>query len=237
MFVAGQSAYAALVFSLLSYCVAIPSAIKVFNWTATLYRGSVSYHTPMLYALGFIGLFTLGGLTGLFLAALGLNVHVHDTYFVIAHFHFIMVGGMVMAYMGGLHYWWPKITGRLYPEGWGRLSALIIFIGFLLTFLPQFALGYLGMPRRYYAYPPEFQILNVLSSAGASILAVGYALPLVYLIWSLRYGPVAGPNPWHATGLEWQTPSPPPTHNFEELPVVDCGPYEYSGEEIREHGN
>ncbi len=235
MFVAGQSVYASLVFSLLSYCVAIPSAIKVFNWTATLYRGSITYHTPMLYALGFIGLFTLGGLTGLFLAALGLNVHVHDTYFVIAHFHFIMVGGMVMAYMGGLHYWWPKITGRLYPESWGRLSAMIIFVGFLLTFLPQFVLGYLGMPRRYYAYPPEFQILNVLSTAGASILAVGYALPLTYLIWSLRYGAAAGPNPWHATGLEWQTPSPPPTHNFAEVPVVDCGPYEYSGEEISEH--
>jgi cytochrome c oxidase subunit 1 len=236
MFVAGQSVYASLVFSLLSYCVAIPSAIKVFNWTATLYRGSITYHTPMLYALGFIGLFTLGGLTGLFLAALGLNVHVHDTYFVIAHFHFIMVGGMVMAYMGGLHFWWPKITGRLYPESWGRLSAMIIFVGFLLTFLPQFVLGYLGMPRRYYAYPPEFQILNVLSTAGASILAVGYALPLTYLIWSLRYGPAAGPNPWHATGLEWQTPSPPPTHNFAEIPVVDCGPYEYSGEEVFEHG-
>jgi cytochrome c oxidase subunit 1 len=140
-----------------------------------------------------------------------------------------------MAYMAGLHYWWPKITGRLYPESWGRLSAMIIFIGFLLTFLPQFVLGYLGMPRRYYAYPPEFQILNVLSSAGASILAVGYALPLTYLIWSLRYGPAAGPNPWHATGLEWQTPSPPTTHNFAEIPIVDCGPYEYSGEEI-EHG-
>jgi cytochrome c oxidase subunit 1 len=184
----------------------------------------------MLYVLGFIGLFTLGGLTGLFLAALGLNVHVHDTYFVIAHFHFIMVGGTVMAYMAGLHFWWPKITGRLYPESWGRLSAMIIFVGFLLTFLPQFVLGYLGMPRRYYAYPPEFQILNVLSTAGASILAVGYALPLTYLIWSLRYGPIAGPNPWHATGLEWQTPSPPSPHNFAEVPIVDCGPYEYSTE-------
>jgi cytochrome c oxidase subunit 1 len=231
MFVAGTSVYAALVFSLLSYCVAIPSAIKVFNWSATLYRGSITYHTPMLYVLGFIGLFTLGGLTGLFLAALGLNVHVHDTYFVIAHFHFIMVGGTVMAYMAGLHFWWPKITGRLYPESWGRIAAMLIFVGFLLTFLPQFVLGYLGMPRRYYAYPPEFQILNVLSSAGASILAVGYALPLTYLLWSLRYGPAAGNNPWHATGLEWQTPSPPPTHNFAEIPVVDCGPYEYSTEE------
>jgi cytochrome c oxidase subunit I len=228
MFVAGQSVYASLVFSLLSYFVAVPSAIKVFNWTATLYKGSITFHTPMLYALGFIGLFTMGGLTGLFLAALGLNVHVHDTYFVIAHFHFIMVGGMVMAYMGGLHYWWPKITGRLYPESWGRISAIIIFIGFILTFLPQFVLGYLGMPRRLHAYPAEWQVLNVMSTAGASILAVGYALPLTYLLWSLRYGKKAGPNPWHATGLEWQTASPPPPDNFPEIPVVNCGPYEYS---------
>jgi len=228
MFVAGQSVYAAMIFSLLSYLVAVPSAIKVFNWTATLYKGSVSYDTPMLFALGFIGLFTMGGLTGLMLAALGLNVHVHDTYFIIAHFHFIMVGGMVMAYMGGLHYWWPKMTGRMYPEGWGRLAALIIFVGFILTFLPQFVLGYLGMPRRYHAYAPEFWVLNVLSTAGASILAVGYLLPLVYLIWSLGYGKEAGPNPWRATGLEWQTPSPPPPDNFSEPPVVTCGPYEYA---------
>ena len=237
MFVAGQSVYASLVFSLLSYSVAIPSAIKVFSWTATLYRGSVSFYTPMMYVLGFIGLFTLGGLTGLFLASLGLDVHVHDTYFVVAHFHFIMVGGTVMAYMGGLHYWWPKMTGRMYPEAWGRISAVVIFVGFILTFLPQFVLGYLGMPRRYNAYPPEFQVLNVLSTAGASILAVGYALPLTYLIWSLRYGPKAGPNPWHATGLEWQTQSPPTTHNFAEIPVVDCGPYEYSDEEATVYDN
>jgi cytochrome c oxidase subunit 1 len=228
MFVAGQSVYAAMAFSILSYLVAIPSAIKVFNWTATLYKGSISYDTPMLYAFGFIGLFTMGGLTGLFLAALGLDVHVHDTYFVIAHFHFIMVGGMVMAYLGGIHYWWPKMTGRLYSDGWGRLSALIIFVGFVLTFLPQFVVGYLGMPRRVYHYVPEYQVLNVMSTAGASILAVGYVLPLVYLIWSLAYGKEAGPNPWGATGLEWQTPSPPPTDNFAEPPVVTTEPYEYS---------
>jgi cytochrome c oxidase subunit 1 len=228
MFVAGIATYAALVFSALSYLVAVPSAIKVFNWTATLYRGSVSLQTPMLFALGFIALFTIGGLTGLFLAALGVDVYVHDTYFVVAHFHFIMVGGTVMAYMGGLHYWWPKMSGRMYPEGWARLSALIIFVGFILTFLPQFILGTQGMPRRYHAYQPEYQVLNVMSTAGASILAVGYLLPLTYLIWSLGYGPKADANPWRATGLEWQTPSPPPPENFDTTPVVDRGPYEYS---------
>jgi cytochrome c oxidase subunit 1 len=230
MFVSGQSEYAGLAFSLFSMLVAIPSAIKVFNWTATLYKGRVYLRTPMLYALGFIGLFTMGGLTGLMLASLGLDVHVHDTYFVIAHFHFIMVGGSVMAYLGGIHFWWPKISGRLFPEFWGKISAAIIFIGFILTFLPQFILGYAGMPRRYYHYAPEFQVLNVFSTAGASILAVGYILPLVYLIWSIKYGPVASANPWRATGLEWQIPSPPPTHNFEDTPKVDETPYDYGGE-------
>jgi cytochrome c oxidase subunit 1 len=228
MFTSGQSVYAGMVFSLLSMLVAIPSAVKVFNWTATLYKGAISFQTPMLYALGFIGLFTLGGLTGIFLATLAVDVHVHDTYFVVAHFHYIMVGGMVMAYLGGIHFWWPKITGRMYPEGWGRLSALLIFVGFNLTFFPQFVLGYLGMPRRYYAYPEEFQVLNVLSSAGASILGVGYLLPFFYLILSLKRGPVAGPNPWEATGLEWTAASPPPPENFEKTPVVDTEPYAYT---------
>src|SRR3954465_13750743 len=188
MFVAGISIYSALVFSLLSYSVAVPSAIKVFNWTATMYKGSITYTTPMLYAFGFIGLFTMGGMTGLFLACLGVDVHVTDTYFVVAHFLFIMVGGAVMAYLAGIHFWWPKITGRMYPEAWGKIAAGLVFIGFNLTFLPQFVLGYVGMPRRYHAYSGEFQVLNVLSSAGASILAVGYLLPLVYLLWSLKYG-------------------------------------------------
>jgi cytochrome c oxidase subunit 1 len=234
MFVSGQSLYAGMVFSFMSMLVAIPSAVKVFNWTATLYKGSVSLETPMLYALGFIGLFTLGGLTGLFLAALGVDVHVHDTYFVVAHFHYIMVGGAVMGYLGGIHFWWPKMTGRMYPEWWGRLSAGIIFLGFNLTFFPQFVLGYLGMPRRVHEYVDDFQVLNVMSSAGASILGVGYLLPLVYLIWSLRYGQRAEPNPWHATGLEWQTPSPPPTLNFETTPIVDQEPYDYSPVTISE---
>jgi cytochrome c oxidase subunit 1 len=231
MFVSGQSAYASLIFSFLSFAVAIPSAVKVFNWTATLYRGSVLLDAPMLYALGFIGLFTIGGLTGLFLACLGLDVHVHDTYFVVAHFHYIMVGGAVMGYLGGIHYWWPKITGRMYSETLSRIAALIVFLGFNLTFFPQFILGYLGMPRRYHVYPDEFQVLNVMSTAGASVLGLGYLLPMAYLIWSLRYGARAPANPWRATGLEWQTPSPPPTENFAVTPIVDTPPYYYSGRE------
>ena len=227
MFVAGISIYSALLFSIMSYLVAIPSAVKVFNWTATLYKGAISYRTPMLYAFGFIGLFTIGGLTGLFLAALGVDIHVTDTYFVVAHFHYIMVGGTVMAYLGAIHYWWPKMFGRMYPEGWAKISAATIFVGFNVTFFPQFLLGYVGMPRRYHAYAPEFQVLNVMSTAGASILAVGYLLPLIYLIWSLRYGAIAPANPWGSTGLEWQTTSPPPTHNFEETPVVSEEAYAY----------
>jgi len=228
MFVTGQSVYAGLIFSVLSFLVAIPSAVKVFNWTATLYKGSISYQAPMLYALGFIGLFTMGGLTGLFLASLATDVHLNGTYFIVAHFHYIMVGGAVMAYLGGIHFWWPKITGRMYPDGWARFAALVIFVGFNLTFFPQFIIGYLGMPRRYAVYPPEFQVLNVMSSAGASILGVGYLIPLIYLIWSMRYGPAAGPNPWQAKGLEWETPSPPPTENFEEIPVVTEEAYDYA---------
>ena len=194
-----------------------------------MYKGSISWDTPMLYAIGFIGLFTIGGMTGLFLAALGIDVHVTDTYFVIAHFHYIMVGGTVMAFLGGIHYFWPKVSGRLYPEGLARLSALIVFIGFNLTFFPQFILGYLGMPRRYAAYPVEFQTLNVLSTAGASILGVGYIFPLFYLAWSWKYGKPAGPNPWRTTGLEWRSPSPPPRENFEVTPIIDGPPYNFDG--------
>src|SRR5207248_1257811 len=235
MFVAGISVYSAMIFSFLSYMVAVPSAIKVFNWTATLYKGSVSFDTPMLYGLGFIGLFTIGGLTGLFVAALGVDVHVTDTYFIVAHFHYIMVGGAVMGYFAGIHFWWPKISGRMYPEGWAKLAALITFVGFNLTFFPQFLLGYLGMPRRYHAYSDEFQVLNVLSSAGASILGAGYLLPLVYMAWSIRYGPIAGSNPWNASGLEWQTPSPPPTHNFDpDTPIVVTEAYDYGSEHPQE---
>ena len=227
MFVSGQSVYAGMIFSLLSYVVAVPSAIKVFNWTATLYKGSLSFEAPMLYALGFVGLFMLGGLSGLFLAALALDVHLTDTYFVVAHFHYIMVGGAVSAYLAGIHFWWPKITGRMYPAKWAQFAAVLLFIGFNFTFFPQFLLGIAGMPRRYHEYAPEFQTLNVLSSAGATVLALGYLLPLVYLAWSLRHGARAPANPWNAKGLEWTVPSPPSTDNFATPPVIAEAPYAY----------
>ncbi len=235
MFVAGTSLYSSLVFSILSFMVAVPSAIKVFNWIGTMHKGFIRLDAPMLYAIGFIGLFTMGGLTGLFVAALAADVHLAQTYFVVAHFHYVMVGGMVSAFFAGLHYWWPKIFGRMYPEMWGRAGAILIFIGFNLTFFPQFLLGYLGMPRRYHSYPPEFQVLNVLSSAGATILALGYLLPLGYLTWSLFYGKRASANPWCATGLEWQTSSPPLTENFVVTPTVIETPYNYPPPEVVQH--
>jgi cytochrome c oxidase subunit 1 len=233
MFVSGQSPYAGIIFSLISFLIAVPSGIKVFNWTATLYRGSVSFSAPMLYALGFIGLFTLGGLTGLFLATMATDVHLHDTYFVVAHFHYVMVGGTLMAYLGGVHYWWPKMTGKMYSEIWAQISAVIIFVGFNLTFFPQFIMGYMGMPRRYHLYPEEYQLYHVLSTAGSSILAVGLILPAFYLFWSLVRGENATANPWGVAGLEWETASPPPTENFKVQPVVDREVYQYPPRDVR----
>ncbi len=227
MFVAGQSIYAGLVFSFLTMVVAVPSAIKVFNWSATLYKGQISYDTPMLYALFFIGLFLIGGLTGLFLGSMGLTVHLTDTYFIVAHFHYVMVGGQVLAYLGGLHYWWSKMTGKMYSEFWGKISAMLVFVGFNLTFFPQFILGYMGMPRRYASYPPELQVLNIFSTAGASILGIGLILPVIYLTYSVFFGEKASANPYMHPGLEWRTSSPPPTENFEEMPVVTWEAYEF----------
>jgi cytochrome c oxidase subunit 1 len=227
MFVAGQSQLASLVFSFLSFVVAVPSAIKVFNWTATMYRGQIGFEAPMLYALGFLGLFTIGGLTGLFLASVPIDIATTDSYFVVAHFHTIMVGGSVSAFMAGIHYWWPKVTGRLYHEFWAQFAAITMFLGFNVTFLPQFVMGWQGMPRRYHVYPDVFQIWHVISSFGALILAVAYLFPLAYLAWSLKYGARAPDNPWQATGLEWQTSSPPPKENFRRPPHVEAGPYAY----------
>jgi cytochrome c oxidase subunit I len=230
LFVSGQSIYAGLVFSFLTMVVAIPSAIKVFNWAATLYKGHILLDTPMLYGLFFIGLFLIGGLTGLFLGAMGLDVHLTDTYFVIAHFHYVMVGGQVLAYLGGIHYWWSKITGRMYSEFWSKIAAMLVFVGFNLTFFPQFIVGYMGMPRRYASYPEEYQVLNIFSTAGASILGIGMLLPAIYLTYSCFAGAKAPANPWLLPGLEWRTSSPPPTENFEETPIVTWEAYEF-GEE------
>ena len=227
MFLTGQSTYAALAFSFLTFLVAIPSAVKVFNWTATLYRRLHLLRHADALCLRFPWIVPHRRAHRTVPRLPRIDMHVHDTYFVVAHFHYIMVGGAVMGYLGGLHFWWPKITGRMYPEWLARIAALVLFVGFNLTFFPQFVLGYLGMPRRYHVYPPEFQVYNVMSTAGASILAIGYLLPMIYLTWAAFYGKVAGNNPWPATGLEWTTPSPPPTENFEVTPVVTWEAYDF----------
>jgi cytochrome c oxidase subunit 1 len=227
MFVSGQSSYANLMFALLSFMVAVPSGIKVFSWTASLYKGKIYLRTPMIYALGFIFLFMIGGLTGLHLASLAIDLHVHDTYFVIGHFHYIMVGGAVMGYLGGIHFWWPKLTGKTYPEKWGRISAVIIIVGFNLTFFPHFILGYEGMLRRYHEYPQHFELLNRISTGGLLLLGFGYFFPIFYLTKSLlKPGRTSG-NYWPATGLEWTTTSPPAEENFPELPEKIPAAYAY----------
>jgi cytochrome c oxidase subunit 1 len=231
MFVAGLSTLDAGIFGILSMFVAIFSAIKVFTWTATLYKGEIVLGTPLLYFFAFLFLFMFGGMTGVAVATQSLDVHWHDTYFVVAHFHFIMVGGSVTAFLAAAHYWFPKMFGRMYSERVGMLSATAVFIGFVLTFLPQFLLGNAGMPRRYYSYPPEYQWLHVLATGGAILLGLSVILALANLLLSIRYGEEAGPNPWRSRSFEWLTASPPPTHNFEVPPEFARGPYDYELEE------
>lgn len=233
MFTSSQSEYAALIFSVLTYLVGIPTAIKIFNWTATLYKGSIELSAPMLYTLGFIGLFLVGGLTGLFLATMAVNVHLHDTYFVVAHFHYVMVGGMMMAWLAGLHFWWPKMFGKMYNEFWARVGSVVIFFGFNFTFFPQFIAGYMGMPRRYHVYAPEYQPFQMLSTTGAAFMGLGLLICLVTLVSSLFKKENCGRNPFSATGLEWnQADSPPDTHNFTAPVVVDVEAYDYTDERI-----
>ncbi|MBK8168849.1 MAG: cytochrome c oxidase subunit I [Sandaracinaceae bacterium] len=227
MFVSGQSEYATMVFSALTFLVAIPSGVKIFNWLGTLYGGAISLESPMLYGLAFIVLFSIGGLTGLFHATLSTGIFLHDTYFVVAHFHYVMVGGTVFAFFGGLHYWWPKMTGKMYEEGLAKWGFALFFIGFNMTFLTQFVLGSRGMPRRYYDYLPQFTGLHQFSSTGAFIIGIGILLIFVNLTRSLISGKKAPRNPWRSAGYEWMTPTPPPLENFKEVPVITRGPYDY----------
>ena len=220
MFVSGQSRLANMVFSALTFTVGIPSAIKVFNWVATLYKGDIRLKTPMLYALSFLLLFTIGGLTGLFLGILSVDVHLHDTYFVVAHFHYVMMGSTLVAFLGALHFWWPKFTGRWYPEQLGKICSTGVFFGFNLTFLPQFVMGARGMPRRYWDCDPQFRIFHQLSTIGAYVLGLSLFTTVVYLFWSFKHGKKAPRNPWGGSSLEWQAPTPPPLYNFETPPVL-----------------
>ena len=234
MFVSGQSPFNDGAFAVISMLVGVFTAIKVFNWVATLYRGSIAVKTPLIYICGFLFFIVFGGMTGIAVATVSLDVHWHDTYFVIAHFHFIMVGAVIMAFLIALHYWFPKMFGRKYHEGWGMVAASLIVLGFNATFIPQFLMGNGGMPRRYYMYPERFWALNVASTAGSSLLAFGFLIILIYLIYALVRGEIAGDNPWDSKGYEWMTTSPPPKHNFAETPIIteDAHSYQEPGEEV-----
>ncbi|MDR8390014.1 cytochrome c oxidase subunit I [Aliifodinibius sp. S!AR15-10] len=227
MFTSGQASLASTIFSFLTFLVGIPTGIKMFNWLATMHKGSIKLDTPLLYILGFFFLFTVGGLTGIVLATIALDIHLHDTYYVVAHFHFVMVGGMVMAFLGGLHYWWPKMFGVMYNETLAKIACFLIFVGFNVTFLPQFVMGAQGMPRRYYNYVEQFTAYHQVSTVGSFILGIGFLMVVYYLIRSIYKGKNAGANPWGSRALEWQIPSPAPPHNFEYTPVIVHGPYDY----------
>jgi cytochrome c oxidase subunit I len=227
MYVSGQSEIAGVIFSFLTMLVGVPTAIKMFNWLATLYKGSISFQSPMLYAFGFMFLFVIGGVTGIILAVLAVDVHFHDTYFVVAHFHYVMVGGTLMALMGGFYYWFPKMFGKMYNEGLAQLTFIFIFVGFNVTFFPQFILGAMGMPRRYFDYIPAYESLNRVSTVGSWLIAIGFLIALYVIIDGIVRGKQAPANPWGAKTLEWTVQSPPPHHNFDHDPVVTAGPYEY----------
>ena len=232
MFVSSQSAWAGIVFSTLTFSISIPSAIKVFNWLSTMYKGSIHLDTPMYYALSFLWMFTIGGLTGMFLGTMGADIHLHDTYFVVAHFHYVMVGSIMFAFFGGLHYWWPKMFGVLYNKGIAKISAVLMFIGFNVTFFPQFIMGSQGMPRRYATYLPEFIEMHRVSTVGAMILGLGIGIGVVNLFYALFAGKQAPQNPWGGSTMEWETQTPPIMHNFEVTPtpkpIYDHSPLVYN---------
>lgn len=229
MFVSGMSDTAVMVFSLLTFVVAIPSAVKVFNWVSTLYKGSIHMEPPLVFALGFIFLFTMGGITGLVLGAAGADMHVHDTYFVVGHFHYVIFGGTGMGLFAALHYWLPKVHGRMYNKRVATWSAIILIVGMNGLYFPMYLLGLAGMPRRYYDYLPQYTALHEASTVGSWVVVAGLALMFVNLWRGMRSGPRVGPNPWGAATLEWTLPSPPPTHNFPAEPVVERGPYDFRG--------
>jgi cytochrome c oxidase subunit 1 len=236
LFVSGQSELTGTVFSFLTFGVAVPTAIKTCSWIATLYGGSVRWNTVMLYTLGFLWIFTIGGVTGLFLSTLATDVHLHDTYFVVAHFHYVMMGGVLFALICAMHHWWPKMTGKMFSEPLAKVTFIVVFIGYNLTFIPQFVMGSRGMPRRYHEYLPEFAIWHQLSTIGAFIFGLGLFMILGYLIKSLLSGDKAPHNPWGGVSMEWETATPPIEHNFETQPICTHGPYDFPEIEVSRHG-
>ena len=235
MFTAGMSGVAMIVFSVLTFLVSIPSAIKVFNWVSTLYKGSILTDPPLLFALGFIFLFSIGGFTGLIQGALSVNLHIHDTSFIVAHFHYVMFGGTGFGIFAAMHYWWPKMFGRMYNKVVAKTGFWVLFVGFNLLYFPMFVMGWLGMPRRYYDYLPEFQIYHMLSTVGSWILITGLLIMFINLFNALKNGKkVTEENIWNGETLEWSTPTPPFLFNFKEAPTVESGPYEYKRNEVSE---
>ena len=234
MFVSGQSPFDNGAFAVISMFVGVFTAIKVFNWVGTLYRGAIAINAMFVYICGFLFFVVFGGMTGIAVATISLDIHWHDTYFVVAHFHFIMVGAVIMGFLIAIHYWFPKMFGRMYHEGWAMVSASFIVLGFIATFIPQFLVGNAGMPRRYYMYPERFQAMNVASTAGSTLLAFGFIIIAIYLIYALVRGEIAGDNPWKSMGVEWQTTSPPDKHNFAKPVVITKDPHSYQkpGEEV-----